>query len=158
MRFGPNNLSFNSSTALKKIYGFDGSVKKSQFYSVFPATKGAISTHSAIDKTAHARKRRVLSHAFSDQAIKGMEKHVLSNIRVFTNGIRATVGSLGEKKDWGAAQNISNWCNYLTFDIMGDLCFGKAFDMLEKPESRFAIDLLGDAAQRHLIVSLRLRR
>lgn len=34
---------------------------------------------------------------------------------------------------------------------MGDLCFGKAFGMLERPDNRFAIDLIGNAAHRHLI-------
>jgi hypothetical protein len=47
---------------------------------------------------------------------------------------------------------MADFCNYLTFDIMGDLCFGKAFGMLERPDNRFAIDLIGNAAHRHLIV------
>ncbi len=47
---------------------------------------------------------------------------------------------------------MADWCNYLTFDIMGDLVFGKAFGMLERPDNRFAIDLIGNAAHRHLIV------
>lgn len=152
VRYGPNSLSFNSNSALKKIYGHDGNVIKSRFYSVFPATKDSFSTHSAIDKTAHARKRRVLSHAFSDAAVKGMEKHILDNIRNFCEGIESRVSSISEKKGWGKPQNMSDWCNYLTFDIMGDLCFGKAFGMLERPDNRFAIDLIGSAAHRHLIV------
>jgi hypothetical protein len=47
---------------------------------------------------------------------------------------------------------MSDWCNYLTFDVMGDLCFGKAFEMLEHPENRHVIDLIGNAAHMHLIV------
>jgi hypothetical protein len=56
------------------------------------------------------------------------------------------------KSEWGTAKNMADWCNYLTFDVMGDLAFGKAFDMLERPDNRFALSLVGNAAQRHLIV------
>ncbi|KAI9731619.1 MAG: hypothetical protein M1818_007749 [Claussenomyces sp. TS43310] len=153
VRFGPNSLSINSNTALHEIYGFQSNVRKSQFYSAFPPTKDSYNTHSSIDKTAHARKRRVLSHAFSDNAIKAMEKYILGNIRSFCAGIGEGPASLTSEKEkgWGTAQNMADWSNYLTFDIMGDLCFGKAFGMLERPDNRFAIDLIGNAAHRHLI-------
>lgn len=155
-RFGPNSISINSNTALKTIYGHKSNVKKSKFYSVFPPTKDTFNTHSSIDKASHARKRRVLSHAFSDGAIKSMEKYILANVRTFCSAIGSNPQTLTEKavtKDqWGAAQNMSDWCNYLTFDVMGDLCFGKAFEMLEHHENRHVIDLLGNAAHMHLIL------
>jgi cytochrome P450 len=155
-RFGPNSISINSNTALKTIYGHKSNVKKSKFYSVFPPTKDTFNTHSSIDKASHARKRRVLSHAFSDGAIKSMEKYILANVRSFCSAIGSNSQTLTEKAvtkgQWGAAQNMSDWCNYLTFDVMGDLCFGKAFEMLEHHENRHVIDLLGNAAHMHLIV------
>ena len=156
VRFGPNSISINSNTALKTIYGHKSNVKKSQFYSVFPPTKDTFNTHSSIDKAAHARKRRVLSHAFSDGAIKSMEKYVLANVRTFCSALGSSSKSLSEKGEskelWSAPQNMSDWCNYLTFDVMGDLCFGKAFEMLEHPENRHVIELIGNAAHMHLIV------
>jgi cytochrome P450 len=89
--------------------------------------------------------------------MKGMEKYILQNIRTFCDGIGRTIDHReGEKEDhnggWSSkGQNIADWANYLTFDIMGDLCFGKAFGMLDHPTNRFAIDLIGNAAHRHLI-------
>jgi hypothetical protein len=157
VRFGPNSLSVNSNTALSTIYGFHSNVQKSVFYSAFPPTKDTFNTHSSIDKHAHARKRRVLSHAFSDTAVKAMEKYILQNVRAFTDGLgrgsSTNAARDDDKKGWSVAQNMADWCNYLTFDVMGDLCFGKAFGMLEKPDNRFAISLIGNAAHRHLIVS-----
>lgn len=157
-RFGPNALSVNSNTGLQTIYGPHANVQKSQFYSAFPPSKDQFNTHSTIDKKAHKRKRAVLSHAFSEAAIKSMEKYILGNIRTFTEqlGRSITEGQnngmvVAEKKGWGKAQDMADWCNYLTFDIMGDLCFGKAFNMLEKPDNHFAADLIGQAAHRHLI-------
>lgn len=155
VRFGPNSLSFNTNTALKDIYGFKANVRKGDFYAAFPATKDAYSTHSAIDKAQHARKRRVLSHAFSDGAVRSMENHVLAHVRQFCANLGERSGfsrSFGdEKKEWTPAKNISDQANYMTFDVMGDLCFGKAFGMLERPDNRFAIDMVTNAAHRHLM-------
>lgn len=156
VRFGPNSLSINSNTALKTIYGHRANVKKSQFYSVFPPTKDTFNTHSSIDKASHARKRRVLSHAFSDSAIKTMEKYIMANVRTFCSALGTKSMSLSEKGSshgkWSVAQNMADWSNYLTFDVMGDLCFGKAFEMLENNGNRHVIDLLGSAAHMHLIL------
>lgn len=155
VRFGPNSLSINSNTALKAIYGHKANVKKSQFYSVFPPTKDTFNTHSSIDKVSHARKRRVLSHAFSDTAVKNMERYILGNVRTFCSRLGTkSADKIRNPDEWSVAQNMADWSNYLTFDVMGDLCFGKAFEMLEHEENRHVIDLIGNAAHMHLIVSL----
>jgi cytochrome P450 len=158
VRFGPNSLSFNSNNALKEIYGFKANVRKGDFYLAFPATKDSFSTHSAVDKAAHARKRRVLSHAFSDNAIKTMEKYILDHIRQLCSnlGERGTVSrysdvSEKDKREWTEPKNMSLQADWMTFDVMGDLCFGKAFGMLERPDNRFATDLISNAAHRHLM-------
>ncbi len=150
MRFGPNSISFNSNTALKDIYGFKANVRKAEFYDAF--VHPAPNTHNTRDKVLHARKRRVLSQAFSDSAIKEMEKYVLANIRTFCDQIDRAASD--ERKGWSVPKNMSDWCNYLSMDILGDLCFGKAFHMLERPDNRYALDLVSMATTRHLIVSL----
>ncbi|KAK8101009.1 hypothetical protein PG999_011383 [Apiospora kogelbergensis] len=147
VRFGPNCLSFNSNTALKTIYGFKSNVGKAEFYDAF--VHPAPNTHNARDKTLHARKRRVLSHGFSDSAMKEMERYVLANVRSFCDQIG--VGASGSQKGWTPAKNMADWCNYLAMDILGDLCFGKAFHMLERPDNRYALELVSLATTRHLI-------
>ncbi|KAH8805807.1 cytochrome P450 [Xylogone sp. PMI_703] len=160
-RYGPNSLSFNTNTALKTIYGHGANVQKSQFYSVFPPTKDTFNTHSSINKRAHGRKRRVLSHAFSDSALKSMEKYILANIRLFCSKLEdkrspfdnnALAEKPKERGGWSSPRNMAKWCNYLTFDVMGDLCFGKAFEMLDREENRHVTDLLTNAAHMHLIM------
>lgn len=149
----------NTNTALKTIYGFKANVRKSDFYSAFPANKHAYSTHSAIDRGVHARKRRILSQAFSDSALKSMEDHMLAHIRTFCSRLgerafpkgRSTESIEKHSDSWSMAQNIADWANWLAFDVMGDLCFGKSFGMLEEPTNRFATDLIANAAHRHLI-------
>lgn len=86
-----------------------------------------------------------------------MEKYIMANVRTFCSALGTKPASLVTEKgidkgEWSVAQNMSDWCNYLTFDVMGDLCFGKAFEMLERPENHHVIDLIGSAAHMHLIV------
>lgn len=149
VRFGPDSLSFNTSTALKDIFGFKSNVRKAQFYDAF--VHPAPNTHNCRDRQLHARKRRVMAHAFSDGAIKEMERYILANVRTFCDQIGA--GLRGDEKGWTTAKCMSDWLSWLSMDILGDLCFGKAFHMLERPDNRFAIDLVSTAAHRHLIVS-----
>jgi len=155
VRYGPNKISFNSATALKDIYGFKANVRKADFYDAF--AHPVHNTHNTRDKVEHARKRRVLSHAFSDSAIKEVERYVLANIRTFCQQIGASNngvdGGAAERKGWSTPKNMTDWCNYLAMDILGDLAYGKAFHMLEKPDNRYAIEMVGMAAQRHLMVS-----
>ncbi|KAL2266815.1 hypothetical protein VTJ83DRAFT_6167 [Remersonia thermophila] len=149
VRFGPNSLSFNSNTALKEIYGFRTNVRKAEFYDAFVHPRP--NTHNVRDKDVHARKRRVLAHAFSDGAIKEVERYILANIRTFCEAIGDSGRQTPEKKGWSSAKNMSDWLNWLTMDILGDLCFGKAFHMLDRPDNRYAVELVGVAAQRHLL-------
>lgn len=42
----------------------------------------------------------------------------------------------------GKSMVASTWFNYYSFDIMGDLAFGKSFDMLKSGKTHFAMELL----------------
>jgi cytochrome P450 len=160
VRYKPNALSFSTPTALHTIYGFGGNVQKSQFYSAFPMMPGAWNTHSSIDRAMHSRKRRVISHGFSDTALRGMEKYIVHNIQLFTDKIGMQSAKAWDEAhvpqkpasngEWTQPKDMADWCNYLTFDVMGDLVFGKPFHMLSSEENHFAVDLLNKAAARHL--------
>lgn len=102
-----------------------------------------------------------MSHAFSDSAIKSLEKYILANVRVGCELLgrkssreQMQVGTGEKDAGWNDAWNAAHWCEWLVFDIMGDLVFGKAFGMLDSPVNRFANQLVGNAAHRHLIVRL----
>lgn len=150
MRYSPNTLSFNHPAALKAIYGHKANVRKSDFYLSFPAAPGVFSTHTALDPAAHARKRRVMSHAFSADALKGVEDFVLGHVRTYLQKLAG-----GTSSAWTDARDVMTWSSYLGFDVMGDLAFGKSFGMLENDdeEVRRATYLLGRAAKRHNIVT-----
>lgn len=150
---GPNLLSFNTAPALKHIYGFRANVRKADFYTAFPANKHTFNVHNVIDKRIHARKRRAVAHAFAEPAVKSMERYIVGNVDVACGLLRDDVrrGDV-QDKGWSVPRNAARWADWLAFDIMGDLVFGRAFGMLDHPENRFAVDLVSSAAQRHLIV------
>ncbi|OCK83723.1 benzoate 4-monooxygenase cytochrome P450 [Lepidopterella palustris CBS 459.81] len=133
VRIGPNTLSFNTETALNAIYGSKKvNVRKTGMYITMDAGAGALSTHTEVDKEKHAYRRRVMSHAFSDNALRSAEPFILDNINIFCNLMAPK-----EKGAWSEAKDMSQWCAWLGFDIMGDLAFGKRFRCLESEEHRY---------------------
>jgi len=146
VRVAPNMLSFNSATALKSIYGHSPNsrnIQKGQFYTAYPAVKGVHNTHNAISKMEHGFKRRVLSVAFSEAALKTMEGAVLELVDRLIDGVR---------RDGAKGVDMGERFSWLTFDVMGELCFGKTFDMLRDETQRFVTDLISKATHNHYIV------
>lgn len=100
--------------------------------------------------------------AFSETAMKGMEGYVLGLVEEFIGRVGEVVDCAGEEKEeeeegkekWSKCLNMSQWCNWLVFDIMGELVFGKSFGTLgSHMPNRKAIFLLGRAARRNYVVA-----
>lgn len=43
---------------------------------------------------------------------------------------------------WGQAFDISTWTSRLTFDVMGDVAFGRTFEVLKDSTNRYILDVL----------------
>ena len=165
VRYGPNSLSFNSASALHAIYGHRANVRKADFYFAFPATKDAWSTHSAIDKGLHARKRRVLALGFGDAALRGLQPHILGVVDTFVNAVgdrgageKAKLrcdddgcDCEGKSEDWSVPKDMGLWANYMSYDVLGELCFGQSFDTLTSPTNRFALKLVATSSRFHYL-------
>uniref|UniRef100_A0A093VAB7 Tryprostatin B 6-hydroxylase n=1 Tax=Talaromyces marneffei PM1 TaxID=1077442 RepID=A0A093VAB7_TALMA len=148
VRVTPNFVSVNTAKGLRDIYGHGKRFKKADFYNGFTAIKGVYNTHNAIDKTIHGKKRRVLSHAFSDHALKEMEDLMLIHIRQLC-------AVLSEEPQYGQiVRNMSNWLGFMTYDVMGELCFGKSFNLLIDGAKRKMVHLVDRAAYRHYVCGL----
>lgn len=98
---------------------------------------------SAISDDVHARKKRVLSQAFSDKAIKSTEEYTLIHIRRFCEKLSSTSEPL----------DMASWCTFLTGDVLGEVCFGNSFNMLTESKNRRLMDLIAGTARLALIVS-----
>ncbi|KAF9773128.1 hypothetical protein IL306_009106 [Fusarium sp. DS 682] len=126
-RITPNSVLINTPTGLKTIYNNKANVKKAEYYKVYPRNVQAITTWNSIDKTTHARKRRVMNHAFSDKALRSCEPFIHSNT---DRWIELLDQEIAEKK-LSSSLNMARWADHLVFDTLGELCFGKSFGMKE---------------------------
>jgi cytochrome P450 len=91
---------------------------------------------TAVDKKVHARKRRIMSHAFSEAAVRSYQETVLDKVRLFCQRI-ADPTAFGEEY-----KNMSRWFSYLTYDIMGNLTFGHEYGMLTRTDDHFIQPLI----------------
>ncbi|EJD40202.1 cytochrome P450 monooxygenase pc-bph [Auricularia subglabra TFB-10046 SS5] len=141
VRIAPNHISVNDPDALPIVYGHGTGTLKSEFYDAFVSIqRGLFNTRS---RTQHTRKRKIVSHVFSQKNVLGFEPNLHSALSRFVSqwdrmcaaGVKGGRGN--EQDGWhGDGQRVWMDClpcayNYLAFDIIGDLAFGSPFGMLD---------------------------
>lgn len=124
-----NGQGLSAKHSFKDIYGHRLSNKRSfakdrRLYAV--PVNGTTSILSS-DDASHARQRRVLSHAFSDKALKEEEP-------LFKRWASLLVEKLETLSFSNAPIDLVAYFNYTTFDIMADLTFSESLGMLEGSE------------------------
>jgi cytochrome P450 len=127
VRFKPDGVIFNSPSAYRAIHSSKANVKKGKFYEIWPRNPQNNNTLSTVNKTLHGRKRRVLNSAFSEKAVRSAEGFVQKHVDRWNELITEE----NNGKEWTEPRNMSQLADYLVFDIMGDLCFGKSFELKE---------------------------
>ena len=101
-------------------------MQKGRFYKIWEQGPKNESTFTTISKVPHARKRQVLSHAFTNRALQSAEEFVIQHV---DRWCELLLGGSGH--DWSEPRNTSEWIDTLMMDILGDLCFGKSFEIKE---------------------------
>jgi cytochrome P450 len=129
VRTAPRTLVYRSPQAWKDIYGHrksgDGSfLKDPKFYLQGPNGPNIINSNDA----DHSRGRRLLSHAFSERALREQEGLVQSYVDMLIDRLKGEISASRETVD------MSQWYNFTTFDIIGDLAFGEPFDCLQESQ------------------------
>ncbi|KAM0292742.1 hypothetical protein HYE67_011444 [Fusarium culmorum] len=74
----------------------------------------------------HRRQRRLMAHAFSESALTEQEGYIKYYVDLLMTRLK------DKHADKGAASDMTEWFNFLTFDIIGELAFGDPFYSLEK--------------------------
>lgn len=72
----------------------------------------------------HGRLRRQMAHGFSEKSMRSQEPLIRGYVDFLLQRLR-------EFSQDGSSVVISDWYNYTTFDIIGDLAFGEPFGCLE---------------------------
>lgn len=120
VRISPDELSFANPSAWRDIYGHRPQLPKA-LVSMGRSVNGVLPIIVAhVDD--HTRQRKIVSPAFSDRALREQEYILHDYTDLLISRLHERVGS---------AIDICEWCQFTTFDIMGDLCFGDSFNCLE---------------------------
>ncbi|KAH8595992.1 cytochrome P450 [Bisporella sp. PMI_857] len=123
VRYGPNALSVGSVNGYHDIYGYGKKFRKADSYSIH----GPGSLIGTPDKAEHARKKRIFSQGFSDTALREHEPKVIDLVNLFSEKLlEDKVTSDG----WTKPKNLSDWCTYLTTDIITKVMFTTTYELL----------------------------
>ncbi|KAK0202468.1 cytochrome P450 monooxygenase [Desarmillaria ectypa] len=139
VRIAPNHISVALSDAQPLVYGHGNGALKSSFYDAFITTSQGL--FSVRNRQIHTRKRKMISHSFSQKSMLELEPHVHRYVsqllgqwdKLYEKALKGMSGEEGEgwtghdRRLW---LDFSPWISYLAFDIIGDLAFGTPFGMV----------------------------
>ncbi|KAG7445087.1 cytochrome P450 monooxygenase pc-bph [Guyanagaster necrorhizus] len=139
VRLAPNHISVALSDAQPLVYGHGNGALKSSFYDVFVTTSRSLFT--VRDRQTHSRKRKIISHSFSQKNVLEFQPYVRRYVgqllgqweKLYDNALKGMSGKEGEGwegRDGRLWLDCLPWANYLVFDIIGDLAFGNPFGMI----------------------------
>ena len=129
VRINPDELSFIEPRAWQDIYVSRPQLPRPDVGKL-EVSIGAKAMIGA-DNENHARQRRIVSHAFSDRALREQEYILKKYTDLLVKLLQdQSVLTRGNPKEI----DICLWFQFTTFDIIGDLCFGESFHSLESFE------------------------
>ncbi|KAI9290546.1 cytochrome P450 [Neoconidiobolus thromboides FSU 785] len=121
VRISWNVISIASDEAAKEVYS-TYTYSKSAFYNgLHIAGETILSTRK---KEFHRERKKILASSFSDKSILEVEYLVKENV----SNLVTKVGEMSSNnKDF----DLGLYFHYFSFDVIGDLAFGKSFDTLK---------------------------
>ena len=81
----------------------------------------------------HARVRGLMSHSFTEDALHTPHPLIHSHADMLVTKLRVLASQSDNFGD-GALVNMTDWLNFFTMDVIGDLAFGEPFDCLKTGE------------------------
>ncbi|PSN64858.1 benzoate 4-monooxygenase cytochrome P450 [Corynespora cassiicola Philippines] len=125
VRISPTMISVIQPEAWRDIYGhFKTPIPKDpNFYFRDNGVADIIMSNDA----DHTRFRRLLNHAFSDQALRAQEDIINSYISLL-------ISQLAKKASSDTPVDMTRYMGFAAFDILGDLCFDESFDALKNED------------------------
>jgi cytochrome P450 len=90
VRIGPSEISVSNAAAVKEVYGQQTDYLKSDFYD--SVAKANVGIFSMRNKAEHSRRRRLLSHAFSQQNLLNTEPLIREQVKRLVTRVDESVG------------------------------------------------------------------
>jgi cytochrome P450 len=124
VRFSPNVLSFIEPDVWKDVYGHKNTFMKELRYLYGPDAHGNPPGILRADNVNHARQRKLVSHAFSDKALRGQEQLLKGYVETLVEQLtKIATDQTGGKTD------LVKWYNFTTFDIMVSPAILDSYDL-----------------------------
>ncbi|KAL8823273.1 MAG: hypothetical protein Q9191_006012, partial [Dirinaria sp. TL-2023a] len=136
VRIAPDELSFIDPSAWKDLYGHKPGPERFQKDLLLYSGVESIVTAPDAD---HSRMRRLLSHAFSDKALREQEGLVQAYVDNLVDGLKSQVESPTKGK-----VDMTDWFQWLIFDIISDFSFGESFNCLNDTRHHGWVTILLD--------------
>jgi len=99
VRTGPNEVSVSNLAAIKSIYGAGTKFRKSEWYSVWKGHR-KFDLFAEPNERLHGEQRRLVSRAYSMEALKDLEPYVDNAVRVFLDNMNERQGSIIDMGNW----------------------------------------------------------
>lgn len=135
VRLAPNEVSFAAPEAWHDVFDQRPdhlTFPKNPLWMKLPNGKQDPGLATTTNIANHARMRKLMENSFTYRALKSQEAVIQSYVMLLMIRFQEMAVSEGPK---GGVVNVSDWFNYLTFDIVGDLGFGESFNCLKNSES-----------------------
>ena len=107
-------------------------MQRAKEYEVWQRNENDVNTFNTSNIAIHHKKRRCVNLAFTEKSVRAAGLFVQNHIDLWDNLLPD-----GDGEDWSKPKNMSEWTDYLVFDILCDLCFGKSLNIKEPAENRF---------------------
>lgn len=143
VRSAPNTVLFSGQQAYTDIYSMKSNVRRSAFYLALTRSAREENTVCTIDVAAHAVKRKHLNLCFTEKSVRAATDFTVMHVDRWHELMSVENGSTTE---WSAPLDLSERIDALIFDIMGDLAFGKSFDIKEPGDNPLKVIPHGIAA------------
>ncbi|KAI9790607.1 MAG: hypothetical protein M1816_004939 [Peltula sp. TS41687] len=134
IRVSPDGVLFQSAKAFSDIYSARSNVHRSKVYAVWRRNEQFINTLTANDVAVHRRKRRILNTVFMEKSLRAASLYVNRHVDRWNELLLD-----GDGEDWSQPKDLTEWSDYLIFDILGDLCFGRSFETKEPGDNPLKI-------------------
>jgi hypothetical protein len=134
VRTGPSELSIIDPDAILAVLGSSSKCTRAAWYGMAHPIRAIFHTRSKVE---HEKRRQVWAPGLSTKALRAYQPRMESNIASLVQQIDRYSAECG-------TVNVSRWFNYLSFDVMGDVGFGKNFGMLDKGEKVEVLKKLED--------------
>ena len=127
VRFGPNDASLITPNSWKDIYGHHNSGQPNfdKDLRIYRQRKTGAPNILVANDTDHSRFRRLLSHGFSEKALRGQE----GVMKRYIDKLITRMHECARVKS--GIMDMVKWYNFTTFDLIGDLAFGESFGCLD---------------------------